>query len=85
MSAILTHRRRLNSTNMIERVMKEIKRRTRVVGVFPNEASCDRLVGALLVEMDEEWRVEEECYLNMERIGEEIGALLVREASPAAA
>ena len=79
------HRRRLNSTNMIERVMKEIKRRTRTVGVFPNEASCDRLVGALLVEMDEEWRVEEGCYLNMELVGTDIASMLKKESSPAAA
>lgn len=47
------HRRRLTSTNMLERLMKEIKGRSRVVGVFPNRASCDRLVGAVLIETDE--------------------------------
>ena len=47
------HRRRLHSTNMLERLMREIKRRTRVVGIFPNEASCDRLVGAMLIEYHE--------------------------------
>ncbi|MCH8313556.1 MAG: transposase [Nitrospinae bacterium] len=52
------HRRRLTSTNMLERLMKEIKRRSRVVGVFPNRASCDRLVGAMLIETDEKWQVE---------------------------
>jgi len=48
-----THRRRLSSTNMLERVMRTLKQRTRVVGIFPNEASLDRLVGAVLIEMDE--------------------------------
>ncbi len=60
-----SHRRRLNSTNMIERLMRELKRRTRVVGVFPNVSSCERLIGALLVETDEKWGLEEKCYLNM--------------------
>ena len=60
-----THRRRLTSTNMLERVMRELKRRSRVVGVFPNAASCDRLMGALLVEMDERWRTEPIPYFNM--------------------
>lgn len=46
-----SHRKRLTSTNMAERLMKTIKQRTRVVGVFPNRASCERLVGALLVEL----------------------------------
>src|SRR5690606_22582420 len=44
------HRRRVYTTNMMERLMREIKRRTHVVGIFPNEASCDRLVGAQLLE-----------------------------------
>ncbi len=44
------HRRRLGSTNMLERLMKTLKQRTRVVGVFPNRASCERLIGAILLE-----------------------------------
>jgi len=40
------HRRKLASTNMVESVMKRLKKRTRVVGIFPNRASCDRLIGA---------------------------------------
>ena len=39
------HRRRVYTTNILKRLMREIKRRTRVVGIFPNEASCDRLKG----------------------------------------
>jgi transposase-like protein len=58
--------RRLNSTNMIERLMRELKRRTRVVGIFPNEASCDRLIGALLIESHESWQCERARYISME-------------------
>lgn len=49
------HRRRLRTTNMLERINQELRRRTRVVGIFPNPASCLRLVSALLMELDEEW------------------------------
>jgi transposase-like protein len=48
-------RRLLRTTNGLERVNKELKRRTRVVGIFPNEASCLRLVSAILMETSEEW------------------------------
>jgi transposase-like protein len=58
-------RRRLNSTNMLERVMRELKRRTRVVGIFPNTASCYRPIGALLLELHEEWQLESRPYVNM--------------------
>lgn len=50
-----SHQKRLKSTNALERVMREIKRRTRVVSVFPNVGSCDRLVGAHLLELHEKW------------------------------
>jgi len=53
----LEHRRTIRTTNSLERVNKEIRRRTRVVGVFPNEASCLRLVSALLMEISEEWQI----------------------------
>jgi putative transposase len=56
-------RRRVYTTNMLERVMREIKRRTRVVGIFPNDASCDRLVGAHLIEIHESWQCEKARYL----------------------
>ena len=62
------HRRKLNSTNMLERVMEELKRRTKVVGIFPNRASADRLIGAQLLELDERWQVEERRYLSMEAL-----------------
>ena len=51
------HRRSIRTTNSLERINKEIRRRTRVVGVFPNEASCLRLVSALLMETSEEWQI----------------------------
>ena len=50
------HRRRLRTTNLIERLNKEIHRRTRVATLFPNEASLLRLVSAVLVEVDQEWQ-----------------------------
>ena len=60
------HRRRLASTNMLENLMKRLKARTRVVGVFPGRGSCDRLIGALLIEVHEGWAVEEGTWFNME-------------------
>lgn len=56
-------RRKLHSTNMLERVMREIKRRTDVVGIFPNLESCDRLVGAMLIERHETWECEGKRYM----------------------
>jgi putative transposase len=50
-----THRTRLRTTNGLERINRELKRRTRVASIFPNPASCLRLVSALLAECDEEW------------------------------
>jgi transposase-like protein len=62
------HRRRLQSTNMLENLMKRLKKRSRVVGVFPSRSSCDRLLGAQLIEVDEDWSVEEKPYFNMENV-----------------
>lgn len=59
-------RRRLHSTNMLERVMREIKRRTDAVSIFPNEASCDRLIGAHLMERHETWLCEDKRYLDLD-------------------
>ena len=64
-------RRKLNSTNMLERVMRELKQRTKVVGIFPNEASCDRLIGARLMELEEAWSLEERDYLNTDQLERE--------------
>jgi transposase-like protein len=53
----LEHRRTIRTSNSLERINKEIRRRTKVVGVFPNEASCLRLISALLMEISEEWQI----------------------------
>lgn len=53
----LEHRRSIRTTNSLERVNQEIRRRTRVVGIFPNEASCLRLVSAILMEISEDWQI----------------------------
>ncbi len=60
----VSHRTRLRTTNGLERINREIKRRTRVASIFPNPASCLRLVSALLVEVDEEW-LAGKIYLNL--------------------
>jgi len=59
------HRRRLRTTNGLERLNKEIKRRTRVATLFPNEASLLRLVSAVLGEISDEWEAQR-TYLTME-------------------
>jgi len=61
------HRRRLRTTNGLERIHKEIKRRTRIAALFPNEASVERLVSAILCEIDEEWTTGRQ-YLNVEPV-----------------
>jgi putative transposase len=58
-------RQRLNSTNMLERLMRELKRRSRVVSIFPNEASLVRLLGSVLVEVHEQWGGEAAAYIDM--------------------
>ena len=63
------HHKNLKSTNLLERLNEEIKRRTLVVRIFPNVASCLRLVRALAVEMHENW-IEAIRYLNMEDLKE---------------
>ncbi len=63
------HRRRIRTTNGLERLNQEIKRRTRVVRIFPNPQACLRLVGALAIEQSEEW-VTGRRYLDMEELRE---------------
>jgi Transposase, Mutator family len=59
------HRRRLHSTNPLERLHKEIKRRTHVVGIFPSRDSLMRMVGTLLSEQDDEWQVTDRRYFSL--------------------
>jgi putative transposase len=61
------HWPKLHSTNPIERLNKEVKRRADVVGIFPNEASITRLVGAILMEQHDEWQLQHR-YLSLETI-----------------
>jgi putative transposase len=61
------HQKRLRTSNLAERQMKEIKRRTKVAMIFPNRASVDRLVSALLMEIDETWSTGKR-YLKMETV-----------------
>ena len=61
----IAHRKRLRTTNLLERLNKEIKRRTRVATLFPNEASLLRLVSAVLIEISEDWETGK-LYLNMQ-------------------
>ena len=64
------HHKHMKSTNMLERQNEEIKRRTRVVRIFPNPASCLRLIRALMAETDDEW-AQGKIYLNMQWLVEQ--------------
>ena len=65
-----SHRRRIRTTNGLERLNQEIKRRSRVVRIFPNRESCLRLVTALAIEQSEEW-VTGRRYLDMRELEEQ--------------
>jgi len=60
------HRVRVSSTNPIERLNLEIRRRTRVVGIFPHRGACLRLIGMLLVEIHEDWLTDDKAYLTFD-------------------
>jgi len=61
------HWTKIHSTNPLERLNKEIKRRTNVVGIFPNEAAITRLVGALMLEQNDEWAITRR-YMTLETV-----------------
>jgi transposase-like protein len=63
------HRTKIHSTNPIERLNREVKRRTNVVGIFPNENSVQRLVGAILLEQNDDWQLQHR-YLTLETMAE---------------
>jgi putative transposase len=63
------HRTKLHSTNPLERLNKEVKRRADVVGIFPNEASIVRLIGAVLLEQNDEWQLQHR-YMQLEAMAE---------------
>lgn len=77
MSFPAPHRTKLHSTNPLERLNGEIKRRTDVVGIFPNEAAIRRLVGAILLEQNDEWAVQRARYLTLETMAPMSDDLLV--------
>jgi putative transposase len=62
------HRTKLHSTNSLERLNGEVKRRTDVVGIFPNEEAIYRLLGAILLEQNDEWSVQRARYMTLETI-----------------
>jgi transposase-like protein len=66
----LQHHKHMKSTNLLERMNQEIKRRTRVVRIFPSSDSCNRLIRSLVVEAHENW-IEESRYLNMNLLQEQ--------------
>ena len=68
-----SHRRRLRTTNLVERLNEEIRRRTRVARLFPNEAACLRLVSAILMEISEDWQTAERRYVVFTERGRDRG------------
>jgi transposase-like protein len=63
------HRTKLHSVNTLERLNKEVKRRADVVGIFPSEASIIRLIGAVLLEANDEWQLQHR-YMGTEALAE---------------
>ena len=77
------HRQKLHSTNTVERLNKEVKRRADVVGIFPCEAAIVRLIGAVLLEANDEWATQTR-YMQLEAMAELLGPPLIEgEVTPA--
>ena len=72
------HRTKLHSVNTLERLNKEVKRRADVVGIFPSEASIIRLIGAVLLEANDEWQLQHR-YMGVEAMGEMLSPPLTNE------
>jgi transposase-like protein len=75
------HRSKLHSTNPLERLNKEVKRRADVVGIFPNEDSITRLIGAVLLEANDEWQLQHR-YMQIEGMAELNPTLIEEPATP---
>lgn len=75
------HRAKLHSTNPLERLNKEVKRRADVVGIFPGEAAIVRLIGAVLLEANDEWQLQHR-YMQVEAMAELVPPLIETEATP---
>jgi transposase-like protein len=75
------HRTRICSTNPLERVNLEIRRRTRVVGIFPHRGACIRLIGMLLIEIHEDWLTDDKAYLTFESAPNDEGKVVSMAAN----